>query len=212
MIDEFLKVAFKVTGDDCPLMEASEAAETIIEAQPPQRRSDGNVLLKFSAPKNEALREHLDGDDRIQFLHVAESDDHDIFRCLSKQPCVVQELVDGGFLADSIQYRYGEAIFYGAIVDREVLKGVVDRPEGDISVKLQHLYLVQTEANEAANWQWNVTDRQEECLRTAVEMGYFELPRQSNPEAVATELGISKSAFLERLRRAEQEIFREMFL
>lgn len=212
MIDEVLKVTFEITGDDCPLSAASDVVGTPIDAQSPQLRSDGNVLLKFTASRDEELREVLDDDDRIMLLHVAEADSHDIYRCLSKQPCVVHDLVNAGFLVESLQYRDGRATFSGAIVDREVLKNVVNRPEGSVNISLRNISLVRAEAGEPAERLWNVTDRQRECLRTAVEMGYFSLPRQSNAEEVAMELGISKSAFLERLRRAEREIFEETFL
>lgn len=210
MIDECLKVAFEVKSDDCPLSDASEVTGTAIDAQPPQRRGDGNDLLKFNAPKNEELRRTLDEDERISFLHVAESDGHDIYRCLSKQPCIIHDLIDGGFLVDALQYQGGSAVFFGAIVDREVLKDVVDQSEGTVTISLRYLYPVQRETEETASRQWNVTDRQEECLRTAVKLGYFSIPRQANADEVAAELGISKSAFLERLRRAEREIFEEM--
>ena len=33
-------------------------------------------------------------------------------------------------------------------------------------------------------------------MRTAYEMGYFEVPKGASSEAVAAELGVSKSAFL----------------
>jgi len=51
-----------------------------------------------------------------------------------------------------------------------------------------------------------LTDRQREALRTAYEMGYFEIPRGASLDAVAAELGITASALSERLRRAQTEL------
>lgn len=212
MIDECLRVTFEVESDDCPLSEAATATDIPIEAQPPQLRADGNALLKFSASRRGALCEHLDDDDRITFLHVAESDGTYVYRCLSKQRCVVHDLIDRGFLPDSLQYRKGSAVFFGAIVDREMLRDMVDRPAGNETVKLRNVALVDTEVVESAYRLWNVTERQEQCLRTAVEMGYFALPREADASDVAGELGISKSAFFERLRRAERNIFERIFV
>jgi len=48
-----------------------------------------------------------------------------------------------------------------------------------------------------------LTDPQREAVRTAYEMGYFEIPRTATLEDVADELGISASACSERLRRAQ---------
>lgn len=207
MIDECLKVTFEVKHDGCPLSDASESIARSIVAQPPQLRSDGNVLLKFSAPTNDGLRQILDEDPRIHLLHIAESDDHDIFRCLSDTPCVIHTLVDAGLLVETLQYREGTAEFSGTIVDREVLKNVVERPDDSVNVKLQNITLIRSESGEPPDRPWKITDRQEECLRTAVRMGYFELPREVTPEEVAQELGIGKSAFFERLRRAQRDVF-----
>lgn len=55
-----------------------------------------------------------------------------------------------------------------------------------------------------------LTDRQHEALRTAYEMGYFEIPRRASLEAVATELGISASSASERLRRAQTQLLEEV--
>ncbi|MFC6954253.1 helix-turn-helix domain-containing protein [Halorubellus litoreus] len=51
-----------------------------------------------------------------------------------------------------------------------------------------------------------LTDRQREALRTAYEMGYFEIPRRTSLEAVADELDVAASSASERLRRAETEL------
>ncbi len=42
-------------------------------------------------------------------------------------------------------------------------------------------------------------------------MGYFSVPREATASDVAEELGISKSAFLERLHRAERSMFTQIF-
>lgn len=54
-----------------------------------------------------------------------------------------------------------------------------------------------------------LTDRQTEALRTAYEMGYFDVPRGASLETVAAELGISSSAVSERLRRAQTQLIEE---
>lgn len=51
-----------------------------------------------------------------------------------------------------------------------------------------------------------LTDRQREALRTAYQLGYFEIPRRTSLEAVADELGVAASSASERLRRAQTEL------
>lgn len=54
-----------------------------------------------------------------------------------------------------------------------------------------------------------LTDRQREALRTAYELGYFEIPRRASLEEVAAELGVSASSVSERLRRAQTQLIEE---
>ncbi|WP_363464378.1 helix-turn-helix domain-containing protein [Halogeometricum borinquense] len=51
-----------------------------------------------------------------------------------------------------------------------------------------------------------LTDPQREALRTAYEMGYFEIPRTASLDDVADELGITASSLSERLRRAQTHL------
>jgi hypothetical protein len=54
-----------------------------------------------------------------------------------------------------------------------------------------------------------LTDRQHEALRTAYELGHFDIPRQASLEEVGTELEISASSVSERLRRAQIQLIEE---
>lgn len=56
------------------------------------------------------------------------------------------------------------------------------------------------------NLREGLTDPQCEALRSAHEMGYFEIPRAASLEEVATELGITPSSASERLRRAQSHL------
>ena len=54
-----------------------------------------------------------------------------------------------------------------------------------------------------------LTNHQHEALRTAFEMGYFDIPRQVSLEEIAAELNISASSLSERLRRAQSQLIQE---
>lgn len=51
------------------------------------------------------------------------------------------------------------------------------------------------------------TDRQYEVLKTAHEMGYFDSPKSAKSGAVADELGVSVSTFVEHLAVAQTKLF-----
>ncbi|RQG93467.1 transcriptional regulator [Natrarchaeobius chitinivorans] len=52
----------------------------------------------------------------------------------------------------------------------------------------------------------DLTSRQRETLLSAVENGYYELPRETTTDALAAELGISRRTAEDHLRRAERKL------
>ena len=202
MIGECLIVEFRVTGDGCPLADAAAAVDAPIDAAPPLARSDGNTLLRFST-QDPAVGDVLDADDRIRYLHRSGDAGGYTFRCLAKECCVVHRLIDRGFLVESIRYRDGTERHVGAVVGQSVLQDVLETAGETVGVQLVRLTPIADDEEAPIVSRWNLTPGQAEALETAYGMGYFEVPRRNDATTVADELGVSKSAFLERLRRAE---------
>lgn len=205
MIAECLVVEFRVTGDECPLADASRETGAVIDARPPLRRADGNTLLQFST-EDPAVGEVLDADDRVRPFHQSRADGRYNYRCLSRHRCIVNDLVDVGFLVDSTHYDDGTERYVGAVVGRDVLKGVLEAAGETFGVQLERISPLDDSDDEPVAKRWDVTPAQEEAVRAAVENGYFEVPRAATAGEVAADLDISKSAFLERLRRAEESL------
>lgn len=211
MIRECLSVEFEIEDDDCPLAEATRSANTTVDASPPLLRDDGNVLLRFSTPTGDGLTEILEEDPRIKYLYRSETDERYNYRCLSVHPCVVHDLVNNGFMVESLSYKSGSAVLTGAVVGREILTEVMQTAGETVGVQLKRVHSIDADADTAVAKQWDITPAQEESIKQALASGYFEIPREANADEVATELGISKTAFLERLRRAQRGLFTELF-
>lgn len=211
MIDECLVVEFAVTGDGCPLADASAVTAGTIQAQPPQLRTDGNALLRFSAPASSDVGGVLDEDERIRYLHRAVSDGTAEYRCLSKERCVVHELTDEGFLVDHLRYADGTEHHVGAVVGYDVLEGVLAAAGDTVGMSVERLYPLGSEGETTVARQWDLTPAQEAAIRAGIREGYFAVPRETTAEAVAATLDISKSAFLERIRRAQARLFGQVF-
>jgi predicted DNA binding protein len=210
MIEECLAVEFDVTGDDCPLAAATAHSDTEVECEPPQLRSDGNALIRFTAPPDDDLAAALDDDNRIRYLHRSRGSERDIYRCLSKSPCVVHRLTDAGFMAETLTYRDGEERHTGAVVGNDVLQGVMSAAGDTVGVRLRRVYPVGPESPAAAT-RWGLTSAQAAALQEAFRMGYFAVPKEATAADVAASVGISKSAFLERLRRGQAALFEQLF-
>lgn len=211
MREDCLAVEFEIRGDDCPLADATRTVGGRVESGPPQLRYDENVLLHFTAPRNDHLEAVLDEDDRIRYLHVTRGSERDTYRCLSKHPCVVHQLVSTGCIVESLAYEDGRARVFGTVVGRDVLGMVMERAGDTVGVTLRRVYQLERERQPTPGEQWDLTPKQEACIRAALERGYFSIPREATASEVAEDLGISKSAFLERLHRAERTLFRQLF-
>jgi len=211
MIDECLMVAVRIEGDDCPLAAATRAVGVAVDAQPPLLRADGNALLRFSAPQGPGLTEALEGDDRVRYLYRSRVEGRNNYRCLSLHPCVVHELTDAGFMVESLTYRDGDAYLTGTVVGQDVLRTVMETAGETVGVRLERVAALHAEDDDAVGRQWDLTPAQEASLREAVTMGYFTVPRRTTAAEVAGELGVSKSAFLERLHRGLNALLAQVF-
>lgn len=77
----------------------------------------------------------------------------------------------------------------------------------DISFELQRVFQEHAEP-EAAHY--NLTEPQEALLRTAAELGYYQVPREAALVDVASELDVSPQAASDRMRRAHGTMVEEM--
>ena len=211
MIAECLVAEVQIEDDNCPLAAATRQVDVAVDCNPPLLRPDGNALLRFSAPEGDRLADTLEADDRVRYLHRARSGGRDTYRCLSLSPCVVHELVDAGFLVEGLTYRGGRALVTGTVVGQEVLRAVLERAGETVGTRLERLYALDPDDDSPVARRWDLTPAQEAALQQAVSMGYFTVPRQVTASEVAAALDISKSAFLERLRRGQHTLLSQLF-
>jgi len=199
--------------DDNALLRFSAPAPDAVDAAAGDAAGHGDLAADGTVDPTRygPVAEVLDADDRVRYLHAAPAGDRVEFRCLSKQPCVVHALTDAGFMVESIRYAPGGERHRGAVVGYDVLQGVLsvgaDRSGGAVDIDVERVHPLGADGSDAtATRRLPVTPGQEEALRVALEMGYFAVPKAATAAAVATELGVSKSAFLERLRRGQRAL------
>ena len=83
---------------------------------------------------------------------------------------------------------------------------------GDISVPVGvTIEAVGSLAGTTAVVEGHLTDRQREVVETAVELGYYDIPRSASQEDVAAKLERAPSTIAEHLRKAEARILRSLF-
>jgi len=72
-----------------------------------------------------------------------------------------------------------------------------------ISYQLEYLHEIRSEDF--------LTEKQQETMRAALDMGYYDTPREASLSKVAEECGIAKSTCSEILHRAEERIIKDFF-
>lgn len=97
------------------------------------------------------------------------------------------------------QIAPSQRLFNVLVFQREDLKAIVEDFREIGSVTLGSL-------TEVGSTHTTLTDRQREVVERALEAGYFDWPRDVTGEELASELGISRTTFLEHLRKAERKI------
>lgn len=81
--------------------------------------------------------------------------------------------------------------------------------EHSIDLNFQRIYTLDEE--QRGGYIFDLTPEQNEALATALNMGYFQVPREIKLEDVADELGITRQAASERIRRGTQKVFESVF-
>lgn len=75
-----------------------------------------------------------------------------------------------------------------------------------IDFQLKRLYEEKVPADSAGGQQFGLTDSQQRALRRALEMGYFDVPRETSVSEIADELETSTQALSTLLRRGERNL------
>lgn len=111
----------------------------------------------------------------------------------------VDAVIDGTGLIQEARATDGTWYFTLKFVEREALAGFQAQfDEWGYAYTLRRLY----EDSPPIDHEYGLTPGQRETLVTALELGYFDVPRESGIEELADALDVSSNAVSERLRRA----------
>lgn len=90
----------------------------------------------------------------------------------------------------------------------EEIQSVVDEVPDPVECTVREIGGLE-KAAEAAKAQ--LSDRQREALESALELGYYEIPREAGVEDVAADIGCARSTAAEHLRKTETKILHTVF-
>lgn len=118
---------------------------------------------------------------------------------------LVDQIVDQHGIMQEADATDGRWYFKLQFVDQSALKEFQEYfREQNHSFELERLY----DGTEPKEREYDLTREQRDTLVTALEMGYFAIPRDAQIDDLASELEISTNAVSERLRRATGNLTR----
>jgi predicted DNA binding protein len=160
----------------------------------------------------------VDDYDSVDITVLAEYEHGGLFEFLVSGSCPAYRLAELGGLPQKVQGNDGEgrivadippqydpsAIIEAFLADTPAAELVVKREKETVTplvsiTELQHVL------------QMHLTDRQFEVVRTALEAGYYEWPREVTGQEIATELGIASATFSEHIHAAERKLLTALF-
>lgn len=213
---EYVIVELAITGAGCPLVEATREHDVVVDEHVPALRADGTPMVHFDAEGDvEAMAASFENHEAVSDVQFTETGGIGTCRASLEGECLLAPLIDAGFKPHEIRLVDGVERLWGAVPSRERLADVIAVAREHGSVRLERATTM-SEAPAAGGMPRDrpdarLTKRQREALLAATEMGYFEIPRRTNATEVAEELDISKSAFLDRLKRAQASLFEGLF-
>ena len=131
----------------------------------------------------------------------------------TRAPTVESLILDAGGMIVESTANGGEARIEAEISGRgdasEIVDAVHDHAPGATVTTVQDVESTVDETDQPLAAE--LTDKQSQALKAAYFSGYFERPRVRGADDVAETLGISRQAFLQHLRVAENKVFTELF-
>jgi len=158
------------------------------------------------------VEERLEGD-RLDDLtvvndweHVADGEDGHSYVVAFTSPDLPAALADtAADLIGTCDPDVGEDAATLSLVGPQdaIAATVADYEEAGVAPTLERLRGYEGEGNGDDG---PLTDRQEEVVRTAFDLGYYEVPRAASTADVASELDLDSSTVAEHLQRAERNV------
>jgi predicted DNA binding protein len=203
---------FRVPAENFALSATLAALDVSFEAERVTAYDTDRVLpLLWATGSREdlgALGDRLRADPSVEAVElVAGLEDEQLYRMewVRDVRFVVHILVeeDAAILGASGSREYWQ--FRALFPDRAAVSATHDFCERwDLGVTLDSIY----EMNAERHGRFGLTRAQSEALVIALARGYFDVPRAATMDDLAAELGISRQAVSERLRRAHRRLIR----
>ncbi|PSQ32950.1 bacterio-opsin activator [Halobacteriales archaeon SW_12_69_24] len=170
---------------------------------------DGTAIVLFQLSGDiDRAREIADASDEVLDYQVSNGDDHiTVYAHFVPTDTIVDLLSLFGeyelILDMPLEYTGRRSLRAHIVGEEEVIRAVIPQVPDDIGLNLEQLsdYVPEEKRLFAM-----LTDRQQETLRAALEVGYYRVPRQATHQDIAEDLDRSDGTVGEHLRKIEAQV------
>jgi predicted DNA binding protein len=218
--DAVIEIELTVQNPDYPFVGVSEEENCRVELARMIPRSDADYAEFFNVfgASSDHVQAHADSYEGIETTLLSEYDDGGLFEFSVSGNCPAYSLAELGALPRTVEGVDGQGRIVAEIPSTYTPSTVTDPffeeyPEFDLRAKRakdSHTSML-TPSTFRQSLRNELTERQEEVLQTAFEMGYYEWPRNCTGQDVADELGIASATFSEHIFAAERKLLEFMF-
>ncbi|MFA9518236.1 bacterio-opsin activator domain-containing protein [Halopenitus sp. H-Gu1] len=217
--DAVTELEFRVDGANDPFVALSGALGCTVDLE---RLADGDgsdcdAYVSVSGCDSSRVLEYVEETDHFQVAQLLCSyDDRCLFRLNTDDSSVVTTLARYGAAVTSLSVTDGCGRLVADISRSNDVRSVVEavqsvHPELDLVAQRERERDADFETAFRSSFEESLTDRQLEAARTAYFAGFFEWPRETSGEGVASMMDISQSTFTQHLRSAERKLFEAVF-
>ncbi|WP_049927970.1 helix-turn-helix domain-containing protein [Halopiger goleimassiliensis] len=195
----------------CPVAEISATTDDPIDSVSRTRAGEnGTVVEEFGVEADATVDDSVVSDDH-EMVPVQSNEREAVYRFEreTSSNCACEVVEETGTPVTSVRAQDGALLLSFRTLELEDIAEIVDQLRDRFDgVLVEDL----TQDHEEASGDPVIvdrdvlTDRQQEILETAYEMGYFEYPKGANATDVAEELGVARSTFTEHLAAAQTKL------
>jgi len=217
-----VKIQVRYEGDWTDELRDNDVFGQFLASTFRNRRYLGVIKLDLAAEDYECVLETIRGHKNTESIDVIESNETDHGRRKSVNLLIkgsyleytpLQILLYEGYLPNGAfgELQNGKLSFDLLVEDRESISDAVSllREFGTVSVERITQDFDTVIVPSITEWQSlfeSIPTRQRELLNTAMEEGYYEMPREITLKELADEAGIAKTTASQHLRKAERRL------
>lgn len=212
------ELELSVRDGSCFFLRAAQETGCSLEIEGIVPRSDGSVwvFLKTDDDDAERLQEYADRSPKVDSTRFVESADEAYLQLEFTEPFIASILAEQGIVVQRITCTPSACRLTLAApptLDTRQALDVIEAiyPDTQLLAKHRHARSLQSRRSFDETVRDRLTERQLEVVELAYDRGYFESPKGTTSEELASELGFSTTALHNHLRAAERTLLGAVF-